>query len=75
MSVLWVLPLVIVAGGLVAVFAATQRAAQAAGELRASAGDLHEVRTAFSDLAADAATTRESVERMRTRSIPVDESR
>jgi hypothetical protein len=75
MSVLWVLPLVIVAGGLVAVFAATHRAAQAAAELRASSSDLHEVRAAFSDLASDAATTRESVGRMRTRSIPIDESR
>ncbi len=75
MSVLWVLPLVIVAFGLIAVFVATQRAAQAAGELRAGCADLREVRAAFSDLAADAATARESVERMRTRSIPVDESR
>jgi len=75
MSVLWVLPLVIVAGGLVAVFAATHRAAQAAAELRATSADLHEVRAAFNDLAGDAAVTRDSIERMRTRSIPASESR
>jgi hypothetical protein len=75
MSVLWVLPVVIVAGGLVALFAATRHAAAAAGELHAAGTDLHEVRAAFAALAEDAAATRERVEGMRRRSVPIDESR
>ena len=75
MSVLWVLPVVIVAGGLVAIFAATCQAALAAVELRTGCAELIHVRAALVALADDAATTRQGVERLRSRPLGSDESR
>jgi hypothetical protein len=69
MSVLWVLPVVVIAVGLVAVFAATRQAATAAVELRRGVADLMDVRTALVSLADEAGAARNEVDRMRTRSV------
>ncbi|MEY2591030.1 MAG: hypothetical protein QOJ67_3014 [Acidimicrobiaceae bacterium] len=75
MSVLWVLPVMVVAIGLVAVFAATRQAAFAAADLRTGCTELLAVRTAIIALADDTAATRAAVEDMRGRSFRSDEAR
>jgi hypothetical protein len=75
MSVLWVLPVVVIAVGLVAVFVATKQAAQAAMDLRSGCADLMDVRSALVALADEAGAARDEVERMRTRSVATEEAR
>jgi cytochrome c-type biogenesis protein CcmH/NrfF len=75
MSVLWVLPVVVIAAGLVAVFVATKQAAQAAIDLRAGCTDLMDVRSALVALADEAGTARDEIERLGTRSVAVEEAR
>jgi hypothetical protein len=75
MSVLWVLPVVVIAVGLVAVFVATKQAAQAAIALRAGCTDLMDVRSALVALADEAGTARDEMERMRTRAVAAEEAR
>jgi hypothetical protein len=72
MSVLWVLPVVVIAVGLVAVFLATREAATAAVELRAGFSELMDLRTALVALADEAGAARHEVDRMRARSIAPD---
>jgi hypothetical protein len=72
MSVLWVLPLIVIAAGLVAVCVATREAASAAVELRSGFADLMDVRTALVALADEAGAARDEVDRMRTRSVAPD---
>ena len=72
MSVLWVLPVVVIAAGLVAVFVATREAATAAVELRAGFAELLDVRTALVALAEEAGAARNEVDRLRTRPVASD---
>jgi hypothetical protein len=72
MSVLWVLPVVVIAAGLVAVFVATREAAAAAAELRSGFTELMDVRTALVALADEAGAARSEVDRMRARSVAPD---
>jgi hypothetical protein len=75
MSVLWVLPVVVIAIGLVAVSFATRQAALAATELRTGFTELMEVRAAIVALADETGSARHEIERMRSRSVAADESR
>ena len=75
MSVLWVLPVVVIAVGLVAVVAATKQAAQAAIDLRAGCADRMEVRSALVALADEAGSARHEIDRLRARSVITEVAR
>jgi cytochrome c-type biogenesis protein CcmH/NrfF len=71
MSLLWALPVAILAVGMTAVAAAARGAATAAADLRSTTSALVELRDAVTALHDDAATTTESFAALRrTRSAP-----
>jgi hypothetical protein len=75
MSVLWVLPVIVIAVGLVAVVVATKQAAQAAIDLREGCDSLMDVRSALVALADEAGSARGEIDRLRARSVTTEVAR
>jgi len=68
-SILWVLPLLIYAGGSVLLLSVTRRAADAGALLRAECNRLDEVRTALLQLRTETETARTGLDRLHSRSV------
>jgi hypothetical protein len=68
-SVLWVLPLLIFAGGAVLILTATRRAAQAGARLRAECSRLDDLRTELVDLRIETGATQATLDRLHSRSV------
>jgi hypothetical protein len=68
-SVLWILPLLLYAGGAVLVLSAARQAAEAGARLRAACGRLDDVRTELLQLRTETGTARAAVDRWHSRSV------
>ncbi len=68
MSALWILPLVVIAAGIVGVAFAATRAAAAGYELRNECARLDSLRAALVELRTEAAVTRGAFDHLRSRS-------
>jgi cytochrome c-type biogenesis protein CcmH/NrfF len=67
MSVLWVVPLIVLAAGAVLVGATLRRSTEATVGLRNECAQLEELRSALVDLRREADSTRAAVDRIRSR--------
>lgn len=72
MSALWVLPIVVVAIGMVAVAAVSRHAAVAASELQQGCADLAQLGDDITALHGDASAMRRSLEELRARRALTD---
>jgi hypothetical protein len=70
MSVLWVLPIIVVAVGMVAVAAVSRHAAIAAADLQRGCADLAELGDDITALRSDASAVRRSIEALGADRVP-----